>query len=33
MSNVNGWIDAAVEIRDNADKYQIQSSISLPQYV
>ena len=27
ISNVNGWIDAAVEIKENADKYRIQSSI------
>ena len=27
MSNVNGWIDAAVEIKENADKYIINTKI------
>lgn len=27
ISNVNGWIDAAVEIKENANNYQIQSSL------
>lgn len=28
LSNINGWIEAAIEIKQNADKYKITSKLS-----